>query len=307
MSLSTREAYGMALASLGETEEFVVLDADLAKATQTQNFAKKFPHRFFDMGISEGDLIGTAAGIATTGEPVFASTFAMFAAGRAYEQVRNAVAYPRLNVKIAATHGGVLIGEDGASHQCIEDISLMRTIPGMTVLVPCDEHSVYLAVKAALKMDGPVYLRFGRASSEPVYTEATAKFEIGKGNVIRDGQDITIMAIGDLVAEAVKAATILEERNISAAVIDMASVKPLDRELVCEYAAKTGKIVTAEDHNVIGGLGSAVAEVLAEIGAAKLRRVGMQDEFGCSGKRGELQEKFKLNAQGILEAVEALL
>ncbi|MDE6203694.1 MAG: transketolase family protein [Lachnospiraceae bacterium] len=302
MSLSTREAYGMALASLGSTEEFVVLDADLAKATQTLAFAQKFPHRFFDMGISEGDMIGTAAGIATTGEPVFASTFAMFAAGRAYEQIRNAVAYPRLNVKIAATHGGVLIGEDGASHQCIEDISLMRTIPGMTVLVPCDEHSTYLAVEAALKMDGPVYLRFGRCSSEPVYTKAAAKFEIGKGNVIRDGQDITIIAIGDLVFEALKAAEVLEKRNISTAVIDMASVKPIDSQLVRRYAEKTGKIITAEDHNVIGGLGGAVAEILAESGTAKLRRVGLQDEFGCSGKRAELQEKFKLNAEGILEA-----
>ncbi len=302
MSLSTREAYGMALASLGDTEEFVVLDADLAKATQTIKFAQKFPHRFFDMGISEGDMIGTAAGIASTGEPVFASTFAMFAAGRAYEQIRNTVAYPRLNVKIAATHGGVLIGEDGASHQCIEDISLMRTIPGMTVLVPCDEHSVYLAVEAALKTDGPVYLRFGRTSSDPVYTKATAKFEIGRGNVICDGQDITIMAIGDLVWEALQAARALEEKNISAAVIDMASIKPIDRELICRYASKTGKIITAEDHNVIGGLGSAVAEILAETGNARLRRVGLQDEFGCSGKRAALQEKFKLNVEGILEA-----
>lgn len=304
--LSTREAYGEALAVLGADNDFVVLDADLSKATQTVRFAKKYPERFFNMGISEGDMMTTAAGFASTGECVFASTFAMFAAGRAYEQIRNSIAYPGWNVKIGATHGGVLIGEDGASHQCIEDISLMRTIPNMTVIVPCDEHSVFLAVKAALKKDGPVYLRFGRSSSAPVYTKETARFEIGCGNVLRDGEDVTIIAIGDMVWEAVKASEELEGLGISAAVIDMASVKPIDRELVCSYAEKTGKIVTAEDHNVIGGLGSAVAEILAETQTAKLRRVGMQDVFGCSGKRGDLQKEFGLHAEGIRAAVKML-
>lgn len=305
--LSTREAYGEALAVLGETMPFVVMDADLSKATQTVRFARKFPDRFFDIGISEGDMMTTAAGFASAGECVFASTFAMFAAGRAYEQIRNSIAYPGLNVKIGATHGGVLIGEDGASHQCIEDISLMRTIPGMTVLVPCDEYSVFLAVKAALEMNGPVYLRFGRASSEPVYTKENVRFSIGHGNVLRDGRDVTLMAIGDMVWEAVKAAEELEEQGISAAVIDMASVKPIDRELVCEYAEKTGKIVTAEDHNIIGGLGSAVAEILAETQTAKLKRVGVRDVFGCSGKRGDLQKMFGLDAAGIRAAAEALM
>jgi transketolase len=259
------------------------------------------------MGISECDMMSTAAGIATTGECVFASTFAMFAAGRAYEQIRNSIAYPGLNVKIGATHGGILIGEDGASHQCIEDISLMRTIPNMTVLVPCDEYSVFEAVKAALKINGPVYLRFGRTSAPPVYTKEQVHLEVGKGNVIRDGNDVTIMAIGDMVYEAVIAAKLLEDQNISAAVIDMASIKPIDGELILQYGEKTGRIITAEDHNIIGGLGSAVAEVLAESSNAKLRRVGVKDEFGCSGKSSDLQKQFGLNAKGILEAVSELL
>lgn len=305
--LSTREAYGEALVRLAGDRDFVVLDADLSKATQTIRFAKKYPDRFFNMGISEADMIGTAAGIASTGTCVFASTFAMFAAGRAYEQIRNSVAYPGLNVKIGATHGGILIGEDGASHQCIEDISLMRTIPGMTVLVPCDEHSVFEAVKAALEVDGPVYLRFGRTSSPPVYTAETARFTIGKGNVLKDGCDITLMAIGDLVYEALSAARTLEDRGISAAVIDMASIKPIDKDLILEYSEKTRKIITAEDHNIIGGLGSAVAEILAEHSRAILRRVGVKDCFGCSGKRRDLQEHFGLNAKAILEAVEEII
>lgn len=307
-NLSTREAYGDALAVLAQEKEFVVLDADLSKATQTVRFASQFPERFFNIGISEGDMMTTAAGIAATGECVFASTFAMFAAGRAYEQIRNSIAYPGLNVKIGATHGGVLIGEDGASHQCIEDISLMRTIPGMTVLVPCDEASVRAAVRAAAEMDGPVYLRFGRTSSPPVYTSGMADFTIGKGNVLRDGEDVTIIAIGDMVYEAVRAARDLAADGITAAVIDMASVKPIDKDLILNYAGKTGKIVTAEDHNIIGGLGSAVAEVLAEenTGAA-LYRVGVRDEFGGSGKRTDLQEHFGLNAVGITAAVRQLI
>lgn len=298
--LTTREAYGEALAKLGQTRDFLVLDADLAKATQTVRFQKKFPERFFDMGIAEGDMMTTAAGMATTGKTVFASTFAMFASGRAYEQVRNSIAYPNLHVIIGATHGGVLIGEDGASHQCIEDISLMRTMPNMTVVVPCDAASVFEAVKAALDWEGPVYLRFGRASCPPVYGEK-APFTLGRGNVLRDGSDVTIIAIGDMVYEALGACEILRQQGISAAVIDMHTVKPIDRELILEYAGKTGKIVTAEDHNIIGGLGSAVAEVLAEENCARLRRVGIPDTFGRSGKRADLQQYFGLTAEHIAE------
>ncbi len=304
--LATREAYGAALATLGETNDFLVLDADLSKVTQTIAFSKKYPERFFNIGIAEGDMMTTAAGMATTGKTVFASTFAMFAAGRAYEQIRNSIAYTNLNVKIGATHGGILIGEDGASHQCIEDIALMRAIPNMTIMVPCDEFTVFEAVKAAIEFDGPVYLRFGRASAAPVYTKETATFTIGKGNVLKDGTDVTIIAIGDLVLAAMEAAETLAAQGVSAAVIDMASVKPIDKELVLEYAKKTGKIITAEDHNVIGGLGGAVAEILAEEPIAKLRRVGAQDEFGGSGTRAALAEFYKLNATGILEAYATL-
>lgn len=304
--LSTREAYGESLVRLADEKDFVVLDADLSKATQTIRFAAKHPDRFFNTGISEGDMIGTAAGIASTGTCVFASTFAMFAAGRAYEQIRNSVAYPHLNVKIGATHGGILIGEDGASHQCIEDISLMRTIPGMTVLVPCDEYSVYEAVKAAVELEGPVYFRFGRISSPPVYTKETSAFTIGKGNILKDGHDVTIIAVGDMVYEALLAAQSLEIQGISTAVIDMASIKPIDQDLILEYAEKTRKIITAEDHNIIGGLGSAVAEILAEHGSAILRRVGVQDCFGCSGKTQDLKVKFGLNAETIIRTAEEI-
>lgn len=304
--LSTREAYGQALSDLAGDHEFLVLDADLSKATMTNKFSKNYPERFFNMGISEGDMMTTAAGIASTGKTVFASTFAMFSAGRAYEQIRNSIAYTGLNVKIGATHAGILIGEDGASHQCIEDISLMRTIPGMVVIAPCDEYSVYEAVKASIEYNGPVYLRFGRASAAPVYTKENVHFEIGKGNVLSDGNDVTIIAIGDMVSEAVIAAKELEKEGVSAAVIDMASIKPIDKELVIKYLDKTGKIITAEDHNIIGGLGSAVAEIVSEQGYGKLKRVGVNDVFGCSGKREDLKEKYKLNAEAIIEAFRTL-
>ncbi len=302
-NLSTREAYGKSLAEFGKKYDFFVLDADLAKATQTLVFQKEFPNRFFNMGISEGDMMTTAAGMAACGKTVFASTFAMFAAGRAYEQIRNSIAYPNLHVIIGATHSGVLIGEDGASHQCIEDISLMRTIPNMTVIVPCDENSVYAAVEAAICHDGPVYIRMGRLASETVYKEKP-EFAIGKGNVLKDGTDLTIAAVGDLVPEALKAAAVLEEKGVSTAVLDLACVKPIDAELIKEYARKTKKIITAEDHNVIGGLGSAVSEIIAQEGTARVRRVGMNDCFGRSGTREALQSYFKLNAAGILEAYE---
>lgn len=298
--LSTREAYGRALAEFGHKYDFYVLDADLAKATQTLVFKKEYPERFFDIGISEGDMMTTAAGMATCGKTVFASTFAMFAAGRAYEQVRNSIAYPNLHVIIGATHGGVLIGEDGASHQCVEDISLMRTIPNMTVLVPCDENSVYAAVEAAIQAEGPVYIRMGRGAAEPTYKERFT-MEIGKGKVLKDGTDLTIVAIGEMVPEAIKAAEKLEAEGVSTAVLDMVCVKPLDTELIKTYAEKTGKIITIEDHSIIGGIGSAVSEVVAECQSAKVKRVGMKDCFGRSGTRRALQEYFHLNARAIVD------
>ena len=302
MTKATRTAYGEALAELGETYDFLVLDGDLSKATQTCLFARKYPERFFDLGIAEQDLMGTAAGMASCGKTVFASTFAMFAAGRAYEQIRNAIAYSHLNVKIGATHGGVLIGEDGASHQCIEDLALMRAIPGMTVIVPCDEFTVKSAVEAAILNEGPVYLRFGRTSSPAVH-RPDGKFEIGKGLVVKDGTDAAILAIGDLVYEALQAAQILEREGIAAAVVDMSTVKPVDRGLICHYAARTGKILTAEDHNVIGGLGSAVSEVVAELGQGQVRRIGVQDRFGTSGKRDDLKKRYGLDAETIAQAI----
>lgn len=304
MGISTREAYGRALAELGEKYNFYVLDADLSKATQTSIFRKAFPERFFNMGISEGDMMTTAAGMATCGETVFASTFAMFAAGRAYEQIRNSIAYPNLHVIIGATHAGVLIGEDGASHQCLEDIALMRAIPNMTVLVPCDEKSVFAAVEASIRHPGPVYIRMGRGNAEEVYTERP-DFQIGKGIVLRDGADVALIAVGDMVCEAMKAAELLRNEGVEAAVIDMGSVKPLDVALVQLYARKTGKIITAEDHSILGGLGGAVAEVVAELGCARVHRVGMQDCFGKSGTRQALQKYFCLNAAGIVNAYHA--
>ncbi len=300
MGLSTREAYGKALAEHGKKMDFVVLDADLAKATQTVLFKKAFPERFFNMGISEGDMMTTAAGMSTCGKKVFASTFAVFAAGRAYEQVRNSIAYPNLPVVIAATHGGALIGEDGASHQAIEDIALMRATPNMTVIVPCDEHSVFQAVEFAANAKTPVYLRFGRFPCDDVY-KAGDKITIGKGSVLKDGTDVTIIAIGDLVPEAVKAAELLAKEGVNAAVIDMHTVKPIDRELIEKYAEKTGKIITAEDHNIIGGLGSAVTEIVAEKANAKVKRLGLNDTFGKSGTKPALQEYFGLNAANIVK------
>ncbi|OON98627.1 MAG: transketolase [Epulopiscium sp. Nele67-Bin004] len=299
-SIPTREAYGKALVQFGATKEFFVLDADLAKATQTFLFKEAYPQRFFDMGIAEADMMTTAAGMASCGKKVFASSFAMFAAGRAYEQIRNSIAYPNLPVVIGATHGGVMIGEDGASHQAIEDISLMRGMPNMTVIVPCDAESVTQIVEQSLEFKSPIYLRTGRGATPVVYTNGE-KITIGKGNILRDGTDLTIIAIGELVPEALKAADILKNEGVSVAVIDMHTVKPIDRELVCEYAKKTKNIITAEDHSIIGGLGSAVAEILAETGDAKLKRLGVNDEYGKSGTRDALQEFFKLNAAGIVE------
>ena len=262
--IATRAAYGKALADLGEKYDFYVMDADLSGSTQTAVFGKKFPDRFVNCGIAEQNMISTAAGIATTGLPVFASSFAMFACGRAYEQIRNSVAYPRLNVKIAASHAGVTVGEDGATHQFCEDMTLMRSLPNMTVVNPADATEAYAAVEAILKHNGPVYFRLGRYAVPVVFDPASYKFELGKGNVIRDGADAVIFATGIMVAAAIEAASALALEGIDAAVVDIHTIKPLDNELVLEYAAKTGRVVTAEEHTVIGGLGGAVAELLGE-------------------------------------------
>lgn len=307
MVLSTREAYGEALRKLGAKYDFWVMDADLSKATKTDLFAEAYPERFINMGISEGDLMSTAAGLASCGQTVFASTFAVFAAGRAFEQVRNSIAYTNLNVKVAATHGGVLIGPDGGSHQAIEDISNMRTLPNMTVIVPCDAVSTFEAVEQAINLNGPVYLRFGRFPSGEVYKPGSCPFEIGKGNVLIDGGDITLMAIGDMVSESIEAASILKQKGIKAAVIDMHTIKPIDSALIIKYAEKTGAIVTAEDHNIIGGLGSAVAEVIAENCTARLARIGVQDMFGRSGSKEELKKYYRLTAEDIAEKAMSLV
>lgn len=304
--LSTREAYGAALVEEGRKRYFYVLDADLSKATQTVHFAKQFPHRFFDVGIAEANMMGVAAGLSTCGIPVVVSTFAAFAAGRAYDQVRNGIAYPNCNVKIGATHGGVLIGADGGSHQCIEDLALMRVIPNMVVLCPCDELQTKACVEAALAHYGPVYLRCGRAETEPVF-ERSVDFQIGKGTVLRDGVDVTVVAVGAMVARAIAAAKVLETEGIHAAVLDMASVKPIDRELLRAYAKKTGRIVTAEDHNVVGGLGSAVCEALAGECPVPVAMVGMNDCFGRSGSPAELARHYGLTVEHICAEARALI
>ena len=304
--IATREAYGNALAELGEKYDFVVLDADLAAATKTGTFKKKFPERFFNCGIAEGNMISVAAGIATTGKPVFASSFAMFAAGRAFEQIRNSVGYPHLNVKIGATHAGITVGEDGATHQCLEDIALMRTIPGMTIINPADAVEAKAAVEAALNIDGPVYLRFGRMAV-PVINEADAKFEVGKGVKMADGKDVTIVATGIMVNMALEAAKQLEAEGISARVINIHTIKPLDKEIIIEAAKETGAIVTAEEHNVIGGLGSAVAEAVCEACPVPVLKVGTNDVFGHSGKVPPLLEMYGLTpANIVLKAKEAI-
>ncbi|MDP4109821.1 MAG: transketolase family protein [Bacillota bacterium] len=298
---STREAYGKALEALGDKYDFYVFDADLSEATKTNLFAKKFPERFFEAGIAESNLMGMAAGFAACGATVFASTFAMFSAGRAYEQIRNSIAYPNLNVKIAATHAGVLIGPDGGSHQCIEDLSLMRTIPNMTVLCPSDAAQAMSCVEEALKYQGPVYLRFGRNSSPDIYKN-DVKFTIGKGFELKGGKDGTIIAVGDMVYEALLASEELEKSGFSVRVIDMPSIKPIDEELIVKAAKETGFIVTAEDHNIIGGLGSAVCEVTSQYCPVQVVRVGVKDKFGRSGSKAELAECYGLNSKAIVTA-----
>ncbi len=304
--IATRESYGNALAELGaEYPNIVVLDADLAGATKTGVFKKAFPDRHIDCGIAEGNMMGVAAGLATTGKISFASSFAMFAAGRAFEQVRNSIGYPHLNVKIGATHAGISVGEDGASHQCNEDIALMRVIPGMVVICPADDVEARAAVRAAVEYEGPVYLRFGRLAV-PVFNDpATYKFEIGKGITLKEGKDVTIIATGLEVNESLEAAKMLEADGISAEVINIHTIKPLDAELVCASAKKTGKVVTVEEHSIIGGLGGAVAEVLSENQPTKMMRIGMNDVFGESGPAKDLIAKYGLDAKSIYEKIKA--
>ena len=306
--IATRDSYGNALASLGrEHENLVVLDADLAAATKTGIFKKEFPERHIDCGIAEANMIGIAAGLASTGKVPFCSSFAMFAAGRTFEQIRNSVGYPHLNVKIGATHAGISVGEDGATHQCNEDIALMRTIPGMTIINPSDDIEAKAAVRAAYEMEGPVYLRFGRLAVPVINDREDYKFEIGKGVVLKEGTDLTLIATGLEVAESLAAAEKLEADGISVEVINMHTIKPLDVDLVVRSAAKTGKVVTVEEHSIIGGLGSAVAEVIAEKQPAKLLRIGVEDRFGASGPALKLLEKYELDAAGIYKKVKAFL
>ncbi len=306
--IATREAYGAALAELGEKyPNVVVLDADLAEATKTGVFKKKFPNRFFDCGIAEGNMMTVAAGIASTGKIPFASTFAMFAAGRAYEQVRNSIGYPHLNVKIGATHAGISVGEDGATHQCNEDIALMRTIPGMTVICPADGIEAKAAVEAAILHDGPVYLRFGRAAVPYLYDEANYKFELGRGIKLCDGADVTIVATGLMVSVALEAKELLAAEGISAEVINIHTIKPLDADLILESAKKTGCVVTAEEHSIVGGLGGAVCEALAGSYPVPVIRVGVEDKFGKSGKVPALLEAYGLTAANVAAKAKAAI
>lgn len=306
--VATRESYGNALVELGaENPNVVVLDADLAAATKTGVFKKAYPDRHIDCGIAECNMVGIAAGLATTGKIPFVSSFAMFAAGRAFEQVRNAVGYPHLNVKIGATHAGITVGEDGASHQCNEDIALMRTIPGMVVMCPADDVEARAAVKAAAAYEGPVYMRFGRAACPVINDRPDYKFEIGKGTVVREGTDLTIVATGICVGNALEAAEMLEAEGISAEVINICTIKPLDEEVIITSAKKTGKVVTAEEHSVIGGLGSAVCDALCKSYPVPVMKIGMQDVFGESGSAAALVEKYKLDGKGIYEQIKDFL
>ncbi|NCB93480.1 MAG: transketolase family protein [Clostridia bacterium] len=303
--IATRESYGNALVELGkEHEDLVVLDADLAAATKTGMFKKVFPERHIDCGIAECNMMGVAAGLAAAGKVPFASSFAMFAAGRAFEQVRNSIGYPHLNVKIGATHAGISVGEDGATHQCNEDIALMRTIPGMTIINPSDDVEARAAVKAAYSIDGPVYLRFGRLALPVINDREDYTFEVGKGVVLREGKDVTIIATGLCVNSSLEAAEKLAADGIDAMVVNIHTIKPLDVELVVEAAKKTGKVVTVEEHSVIGGLGSAVCDALSENAPTPVKKIGVQDVFGESGPAVKLLEKYGLDGQGVYEQVK---
>ncbi len=306
--IATRESYGNALAELGEKNpNVVVLDADLCESTKTVYFKKRFPDRFFDCGIAEANMVAVAAGLAACGKIPFCSSFAMFAAGRAFDQVRNAVGYPHLNVKIGATHAGITVGEDGATHQCLEDIGIMRTIPGMTIINPADDTEARAAVAAAADWDGPVYMRFGRFAVPVIFDRATYKFEIGKGVLLTEGSDVTIVATGIMVDAALNAANLLKTKGINAEVINIHTIKPIDRDLIIKSASKTGAVVTAEEHNIIGGLGSAVCEVLSESCPTPVMRVGTEDKFGRSGKVPPLLELYGLTPENIVcKALEAI-
>lgn len=303
--IATRESYGNALKELAEqgADNLVVLDADLSAATKTGIFKKTYPDRHINCGIAEANMICVAAGLSTMGLVPFASSFAMFAAGRAFEQVRNTVGYPHLNVKIGATHAGISVGEDGASHQCCEDFALMRSIPGMVVICPADDVEAKQAVKAAYHYEGPVYLRFGRLAV-PVFHNDSYKFEIGKGELVREGTDVTIIANGLMVAEAIEAGNVLSQKGISAEIINMATIKPLDEELVITSAKKTGKVITVEEHNIIGGLGEAVCSVLSEKCPTPVKRIGVNDEFGHSGPALDLLKQFGLSAENVAQTAE---
>ena len=302
--IATRDAYGNALAEFGDLYDFVVLDADLAAATKTGVFKKKFPERFFDCGIAEGNMMSVAAGISTTGKTVFASSFAMFAAGRAYEQIRNSIGYPHLNVKIGATHAGITVGEDGATHQCLEDISLMRGIPGMTVVNPADAVEARAAVLAAIQTKGPFYIRFGRFAVPVINDAESYQFELGKGVQMTEGNDVTIVATGIMVAMAMEAAETLAKEGIHARVINIHTIKPIDREIILTAARETGAIVTAEEHSIYGGLGSAVSEVVCEGCPVPVVRVGVEDQFGRSGKVPPLLEMYGLTPDNIVAKVK---
>ena len=306
-SIATRDAYGEALAELGAVNEnIVVLEADLSKSTKTSDFKKVYPERFFNMGIAEQNMIGTAAGFAAAGKTPFASTFAVFAAGRAYDQIRNSIAYPNLNVKIAATHAGLTVGEDGGSHQMLEDIALMRALPNMTVIVPADGIETKQVIKAAAELEGPVYIRLGRPKV-PVLFGDDYKFEIGKGVVLKEGTDVTLIGTGIMVSKAMEAAELLAAEGISAAVVNISTIKPLDAELIIAQAKKTGAVVTCEEHTICGGLGSAVAEVLVENCPVPMARVGVEDKFGESGLPDELLEKYGLSASNIAAKAKAVI
>ena len=303
--IATRDSYGNALAELGkEHENLVVLDADLAAATKTGVFKKAYPERFIDCGIAEANMTGVAAGLSTCGKVPFISSFAMFVAGRAFEQVRNSIGYPHLNVKIGATHAGITVGEDGATHQCNEDIALMRTIPGMVIINPADDVEARAAVKAAYEYEGPVYLRFGRLALPIIHNESSYKFEIGKGEILRDGKDVPIVATGAMVSNSLEVAEKLAADGIEAKVINIHTIKPLDEELVVAAAKETGKVVTVEEHSVIGGLGSAVCDTLAQKAPTQVMKIGMNDTFGESGPAVELLKKYKLDAESIYEKIK---
>ena len=305
--IATRMAYGQALCDLGDKYDFIVMDADLSGSTQTGMFAAKYPERFFNCGIAEQNMLSVAAGIASTGKPVFVSSFAMFAVGRAYEQIRNSVSYPGLNVKICASHAGVTVGEDGATHQYCEDLAVLRTVPNLTIVSPADATEAYAAIEAVLNHNGPVYVRLGRYAVPTVFEKENYKFELGKAVPVYEGDDAVVFATGIMLAAAMEARDILAKEGINISVVNVHTIKPIDKDTVIKYAKKTGKVVTAEEHTTVGGLGSAVAEVLAENAPTIMKRVGLNDRFGRSAPAAELLERYNLNAAGIINAVKSLM